>query len=137
MAEALQLHIVTPRQEVLSTEADWVTLPGSMGELGVLPEHVPLVTTLASGILTYGTAAGAQRLAVHYGYAQVQGNTVNVLSHMAEREQDVDSARARDAEGRAREMLREIAAQQDAEQARMDKYDAKLKRALIRQQLRG
>ena len=67
---SLQLEIATPQRKILEEETvDAVTLPGSEGELGILPEHVPLITTLDSGILSYQTGNRRQALAIHWGYA--------------------------------------------------------------------
>ena len=135
MAEQLQLEIVTPEQMVLETVADWVTVPGSEGELGILPEHVPLVTALESGVLQFAADGQVKRIAVHYGYAQVQGTTVTVLAQMAEQANGIDLSRAKDAERRAREKLAELTSAQNDEEVRMQQYEAKLKRALVRQSL--
>ena len=132
MAEQLQLEIVTPERMVLNVSADWVTVPGSEGELGILPEHVPLVTALETGVLQYAADGAVNRLAVHYGYAQVQGTTVMVLAQMAEQSDGIDKSRAQDAERKAREKLAELISAQNEEEYRIDKYEAKLKRALVR-----
>ena len=135
MAEQLQLEIVTPSQMVLETSAEWVTVPGSEGELGILPEHVPLVTSLDSGILQFSSDGAVKRVAVHYGYAQVEGTTVTVLAQMAEDAEAIDLGRAQQAERRAREKLAEISSAQNEEENRMEKFEAKLKRAIVRQSL--
>jgi len=135
MADQLHLEIITPERVVLETDVDWVTVPGIQGELGVLTEHVPLVTSMNSGVLEYSAAGKVASVAVHYGYAQVQGDTVTVLSEMAEPSDKIDSARAKDAESRARQTLDELLAKQADEEGRMAKYEAKLQRALTRQQV--
>lgn len=135
MAEQLELEIVTPEQMVLATGADWVTVPGSEGELGILPEHVPLVTALDSGVLQFSVDGSVRRVAVHYGYAQVQGTTVTILAQMAEEAGEIDLGRAKEAERQAREKLAELIAAQNEEENRMEIYEAKLKRALVRQSL--
>ena len=134
-AEQLQLEIVTPRQTVLQAQAEWVVVPGSVGELGILPEHVPLVTTLESGVLQFEAGGEVNRVAVHYGYAQVQGGSVTVLAEMAERAGEIDLPRARAAEEKARSELQELIGRQDAEEARLNQLEAKLKRAIVRQSL--
>lgn len=135
MAEQLQLEIVTPERMMLETSAEWVTVPGSEGELGILPEHVPLVTSLDSGVLQFSSEGAVKRVAVHYGYAQVQGTTVTVLAQMAEDAEGIDLGRAQEAERRAREKLAELIDTQNEEENRVKKYEAKLKRALVRQSL--
>ena len=133
----LSLEIVTPQRKVLEAQTEWVTLPGSEGEMGILPEHIPLVTTLETGIVTYAGEQGNQSLAVHWGYAQVEQNRVTVLAELAESVEDIDVERARDAEIRAKEELSQINLSADdweAEKRRLDKYELKLKRSLVRQQ---
>lgn len=137
MAEQLTLEVITPNQTLLHTTVDWVTLPGSEGELGILPQHVPLVTNLDSGILRFEAEGRTSLLAVHYGYAQVQGSTVTVLSEMAERAEEIDLSRAKEAEQRARQTLQELIGKQNDEEQRVQKFEAKLKRAIVRQTLGG
>ena len=133
----LSLEIVTPQRKVLEAQTEWVTLPGSEGEMGILPEHIPLMTTLETGIVTYAWKQGNQSLAVHWGYAQVEKNRVTVLAELAESVEDIDVERARDAETRAKEELSQINLSADdweSEKRRLDKYELKLKRSLVRQQ---
>lgn len=134
MANLLTLEVFTPRGPVLAVETPYAILPGSEGELGILPGHIPLVTTLGSGVLKYEEAGAAKRAAVHYGYIRVQGDRVTVLAQMAELGVRIDRRRAENAEQRARETLRRTSAPQEEERARQDKYEAKLRRSLIRQQ---
>ena len=133
----LNLEIVTPQRKVLEAQTEWVTLPGSEGEMGILPEHIPLVTTLETGIVTYAGQQGIYSMAVHWGYAQVEKNRVTILAALAESAEDIDVERARDAETRAKEELSQInlsADDWDSEQRRLDKYEVKLNRSLVRQQ---
>lgn len=135
MPDSLTLEILTPHKRVLTAETPWVTVPGTKGELGILPEHIPLVTTVDSGILSYEEDGQRKKAAVHYGYAQVEGDKVTVLSKMVEHPAEIDLERAKEAERRAREALKELIARQNEESNRMDKYEAKLKRSLVRQML--
>ena len=133
----LNLEIVTPQCKFLEAQTEWVTLPGSEGEMGILPEHIPLMTTLETGIVTYAWEQGNQSLAVHWGYAQVEKNRVIVLAELAESAEDIDVVRAEDAEARAKEKLSQINLSADdweSEKRRLDKYELKLKRSLVRQQ---
>jgi F-type H+-transporting ATPase subunit epsilon len=135
MADQLRLQIITPQKEVLNTETPWVVLPGSEGELGILPQHIGFVTTLGSGILKFGAGARTSGVAVHYGYAQVHDDQVIVLAEMAETAEDVDLARALNSEQRARTALNKALGEQVAEESRMRKYEGKLRRSMVRQQL--
>ena len=133
----LKLEVVTPQKKALETEVDSVTLPGSDGELGILPEHVPLITTLDTGIVSYITGSQKQYLVVHWGYAQVEGERVTVLAELAESAAEIDVDRAKDAETKARDILSKIdlaASDWESEKKRLNKYEFKLKRALVRQQ---
>ncbi|MBI3993748.1 MAG: F0F1 ATP synthase subunit epsilon [Candidatus Lambdaproteobacteria bacterium] len=134
MAEQLHLEVITANKQLLETDAEWVTLPGSEGELGVLPEHVPVVTTLDTGLLRYSAAGKETVIAVHYGYAQVASNRVTVLPDMAETGAMIDIPRAKRAEQRAREELQRLQREQD-EYNRLRIYESKLKRAMVRQSL--
>ena len=137
MTEQLQLEIITPEKKILETVADWVTIPGQEGELGILPQHVPVVTRLGTGLVQVGSGEGVTLVAVHYGYAQVQGDKVSILSEMAELPDELDLDRARDAEKKARAELNKIISEQSKEKGRLDKYEAKLKRSIVRQSLGG
>jgi F-type H+-transporting ATPase subunit epsilon len=137
MADLLHLHIITPQREVLSADTPFVVLPGTLGELGILPQHIPLVTTLDSGILRYGRDGKEVGVAVHYGYAEVQGDRVTVLAEMAELAEDIDLARVKNAEQKARTQLKQLLTEQQLEEYRMKKYESKLKRAMIREKLVG
>jgi len=134
MADQLRLELVTPQRRLMEVDTPWVTVPGADGELGILPDHVPLLTTINSGILRWHEGGEEKRAAVHYGYAQVSANRVTVLVEMAERRGDLDLARAKAAEERARKELREML-DENAEESRIKKYEAKLSRAFVRQNL--
>ncbi|MBF0289850.1 MAG: F0F1 ATP synthase subunit epsilon [SAR324 cluster bacterium] len=131
---SLQLEIVTPQQKFIEEDSvDSVTLPGTEGELGILPEHIPLLTSLASGVLSYQSGNERKALAIHGGYAQVENNRVTVLAELAERAEDIDVSRAQDAEKRALKTLSGKFGSDETEQQRLEKHEAKLKRALVRQ----
>lgn len=138
MADLLTLEILTPQKRVLTAETPWVTLPGSEGELGILPRHVPLVTAMDSGVLAYEENGQRKQAAVHYGYVQVAADRVTLLSEMVEPSEEIDLERARQAEQNAREQLRSGAAGgKDENGAQAGKIESKLKRALVRQKAAG
>ena len=135
MSNQLNLEVVTPHRTVLVEVVDSVTLPGIEGELGILPEHIPLLTTLDTGIVSYSSSGKTQAIAVHWGYAQVEGNSVRVLAELAETAAEIDLQRAKDAENKAKETLVSGALATDwkAEESRQNKYESKLKRSIVRQ----
>jgi F-type H+-transporting ATPase subunit epsilon len=139
MASQLSLEVVTPYRTVLIEDVESVTLPGIEGELGILPEHIPLLTTLDTGIMSYKNSSGkTHAIAVHWGYAQVEGNSVRVLAELAETADEIDIERAKDAEKKANDiLLSETSSTIDweKEQSRQDKYASKLKRSIVRQKV--
>ena len=93
--DKLQLEVLTSGRILLETEADHVVLPGSMGEMGILPQHIPVVTMLNGGVLSYFVGQKQSYLAVQGGYAQVDNNRVTVLVERAtEEEYEVERKRA-------------------------------------------
>jgi len=96
------LEVVTPQRLVVSEEVEEVIAPGAEGYFGVLGGHLPFMTTLKFGELTYRRARGEERhLAVSWGYAEVLPTQVIVLAEAAERAEEIDTARAGVARDRA------------------------------------
>ncbi len=137
MADKLSLEVVTPFRTVLNEDVDSVTLPGIEGELGILPEHVPLLTILDTGIMSYVNGSGnTQAIAVHWGYAQVEGNNVRVLAELAETADEIDLPRAQEAEKKAKELLQSgkpNSSEWEDEENRQKIYENKLSRSIVRQ----
>ena len=137
MADKLSLEVVTPFRTVLNEDVDSVTLPGIEGEFGILPEHVPLLTTLDTGIMSYVNGTGnPQAIAVHWGYAQVDGNNVRVLAELAETADEIDLPRAQEAEKKAKQLLQSgdpTASEWKDEESRQKIYENKLRRSFVRQ----
>jgi F-type H+-transporting ATPase subunit epsilon len=96
------LEVVTPHRLVVSEEAEEVIAPGAEGYFGVLGGHLPFMTTLKFGELTYRRTRGEERhLAVSWGYAEVLPTRVTILAEAAERAEEIDTARAEQARDRA------------------------------------
>ena len=111
----LQLDIVTPEKRVFSEEVDSVTLPGSEGELGILPQHIPLVTALKPGELVYAKSGKSEHFAVGIGFVEVTGERVSVLTDMAMGEGEIDEKSVEEALKRAQERLESIKHDQGSE----------------------
>ncbi len=94
MAKTFQLEIVTPEKTALSAPVESVVLPGSEGDLGVLPGHMPLVTALKAGELHFVRDGQPQFLALSGGFAQVTPSKVVVLAETAEMASEIDVHRA-------------------------------------------
>ncbi|MCS6950954.1 MAG: F0F1 ATP synthase subunit epsilon [Armatimonadota bacterium] len=117
MARTFHLEIVTPDRALLSEEVVSIVAPGSEGYLGVLANHAPLVTELGVGVLRIRYPDDTEEnVAVSGGFMEVANNRVLVLADSAERPQDIDIQRAREALIRARQMLQDPTA--DHERAR-------------------
>ena len=130
MAEGrLLLEIVTPQGLVFSEEVDEVTASGSEGEFGVLPGHVPFVTTLKIGMLTCKKGTESKFFFVNWGYAEVGADKVMVLADSAERSEEIDIERARAAMKRAEERLKK------AEEVDFVRAESSLERAVTRVQI--
>ena len=80
----LKLEIVTPEEKIYSEDVDMVTLPGSEGELGVYPNHVPLLTTLVPGELRVLKNGRETALAIGEGFVEIKADAVSVLTDMRE-----------------------------------------------------
>lgn len=103
----LQLEIVTPEARVFSDEVDSVVLPGAEGELGVLPQHAPLVTTLKPGELRYTKASKVLEYCVGDGLVEITGGAVRVLTDIALDESGIDEQHVQDALARAEARMKE------------------------------
>ncbi|PLX78794.1 MAG: ATP synthase F1 subunit epsilon [Desulfuromonas sp.] len=133
MSEKLKLEMVTPYKRVLSEEVEELSAPGSLGEVGVLPGHTPLLTTLNVGELTYKKDGETFHVAVNWGYVEVEDDTVTVLVETAEPADQIDLERAKEALGRAEDALKSLS----PEDKDFKVMEAALERAVIRIQVAG
>ena len=130
MAEGkLLLDIVTPQGLIFSEEVDEVTASGTEGEFGVLPGHVPFVTTLKIGMLACRKGNETKYFFVNWGYAEIGFEKVMILADSAERSEDIDVERAKAAMKRAEERLKK------AEEVDFKRAEAALERAVTRTQV--
>lgn len=103
----LLLEIVTPIKRIFSGEVDEVIVPGVEGELGILPEHSPLLTQIVPGELRYQQNAEEIRLAVGEGFAEVTRTQVSILTDLAINEAEIDEKQVEEAIRRAEAAIRE------------------------------
>ena len=127
---SFQLEVVTPERLVVSDEVTELMAPGSEGYFGVLPGHIPFITTLAIGELTYWRGRDERHLAVTWGYVEVLGEKVIVLAETALHAEEIDAERARKARERAEGRLKEWAGGSEA--IDYTRAEAALRRALAR-----
>lgn len=100
-----RLEIVTPQRKVFSEDVDFLVAPGSDGELGILPNHTPLITALNIGIMRVEQEGKKFKVVVSGGFMEVRNNKVTVLATAAERTDEIDVARAEAARKRAEDRL--------------------------------
>ncbi len=124
----LRLDIVTPERELFSGEVNSILAPGFEGQLGILPQHAPLLTVLEEGVLVVRhPERGELTFAIHGGYMQVLPDRIIVLADVAERAEEIDVQRAEEARQRAEELLQ----QEPPEEVRAAAMAA-LRRSLVR-----
>ncbi|NTW05150.1 MAG: F0F1 ATP synthase subunit epsilon [Peptococcaceae bacterium] len=128
MAESKQrLEIVTPQKKVFNEDVNFVVIPGELGELGILPNHAPLMTSLKIGEVRIQMDGNTTRMAISGGFAEIVKNKVTILADTAERPEDIDFERAERAKERAEKRLADKSADIDFIRAEMA-----LKRAINR-----
>ena len=103
----LRLEIVTPETTAYSEDVEMVTIPGSEGELGVYPKHVPLLTMLKPGELRVRKNGRETALAVGEGFVEITGDSVSVLTDMALEPERIDEGAAEKAVARAQAAMKE------------------------------
>jgi F-type H+-transporting ATPase subunit epsilon len=124
----LRVDIVTAEKVVFSEEdVDRLIVPGIEGELGVLPLHAPLLTSIQPGVLRVVKGEEETTMAITGGFIEVRENRITILADAAERGEDIDLARVEEARRRAEERLASREATIDIVKAEMA-----LKRALVR-----
>jgi len=123
----LLLEIVTPERQVFSQQVDSVVCPGIEGELGVLPHHAPLLTTLGVGELRIRRSGEEEYFAIAGGFLQVRPDKVVVMAETADMASEIDLERAMEARREAEQAL----AEGFEEPADLARARAALQRALV------
>lgn len=105
MAETIHVDVVSAEESIYSGEAEFLVLPGEVGELGIYPRHTPLITRIKPGTVRIRPADGGeeQLIFVAGGVLEVQPRVVTVLADTAIRGHDLDEAKALEAQKRAEE----------------------------------
>jgi F-type H+-transporting ATPase subunit epsilon len=101
----MHIEVVTAERELYNGEADELIAPGTEGELGILPRHAALLTTLKAGELRIKLHGAEEPLFVSGGFLEVSNNQATVLADTAEHAEEIDQARAEEARRRAQERL--------------------------------
>jgi F-type H+-transporting ATPase subunit epsilon len=134
----IHVDVVSAEESIFSGEAEFVALPGESGELGILPQHTPLITRIRPGAVRIKLAGRAEEefVFVAGGILEVQPNRVTVLADTAIRGHDLDEAKAEEARKRAEEALHNREADIDYAKAQAELAEAIAQIAAIRK-LRG
>jgi F-type H+-transporting ATPase subunit epsilon len=132
MPDAIELVIVTPEKQLLREKVADVQMPGENGYLGILPGHAPLMTELGIGELSYRDMSGKEStpIAIIRGFAEVLPDRATILAETAERAEEIDLQRAKEALARAEKRLASNDPNID-----WDRASVALQRALIRIQV--
>lgn len=104
---SIRCEIVSQDRQVYSGEADMIIVPGIQGEMGILPNHAPLLSTLKFGILRVRYLGQEQVFTVAGGVIEVQPDLVTIMADAAENVQEIDINRAEAAKRRAEDMLKQ------------------------------
>ncbi len=133
--ETLKLSIYTPERKLLeSALALEVTLPTSEGQIQVLPGHAAMIGTLETGVFSYSVAENQTEVGViSTGFFEVANDHVKLMAETLELQQEIDAERAKRAQQTAEESLRGA----DLSETSFQKYQLKLQRSLVRQQVAG
>jgi F-type H+-transporting ATPase subunit epsilon len=133
MAKTLHVDIVSAEQSIFSGEADMVVAPGEGGELGILPEHTPLLTRIKPGTVRI-QQGGVDKEVIYVsgGMMEVQPDRVTVLADTSVRAHDLDEAKALEAERQAKEALTNRTGALEIAQAQAELAQAAAQLAAIR-----
>ncbi len=134
MAKTFQVDIVSAEQAIYSGEATMVIAPGASGELGILPEHIPLLTRIKPGVVRIQVAGGGEEEVIYVsgGMMAVQPDRVMVLADTSVRAHDLDEAKAMEAERLARDALVNHTGAMEVAQAQAELAEAAAQIAAIR-----
>lgn len=102
---SIRCEIVSQDRQVFAGEADMIIVPGIQGEMGILPNHAPLLSTLKFGYLKVRYQAQEQIFTIAGGVIEVQPDLVTILADSAENVTEIDVSRAEAAKRRAEELL--------------------------------
>jgi F-type H+-transporting ATPase subunit epsilon len=139
MANTIHVDVVSVTESIYSGEAEFVVLPGVMGELGIYPKHAPLITQIKPGEVRIKVPGQEEQqiVFVQGGFLEVQPDVVTVLSDTAIRARDLDEAKALEAKQRAEEAMQSKASKEDLARAEGELAGALAQLAAIRRLRRG
>ncbi|MEO8072404.1 MAG: F0F1 ATP synthase subunit epsilon [Acidobacteriota bacterium] len=125
----LNLEIVTPEKKVLSEAVESVTIPTASGEVGILSNHAPLISSLKPGILSYTKGGATEKMVISGGFVEVSADSVSILADVAESsgEINVEAAKIeRDAAEKELNAWKGSEEEFEAEMERLERAQARL-----------
>ena len=134
MAHTIHVDVVSAEEQIYSGEAEFVALPGEAGELGIYPRHTPLITRIKPGAVRIKPEGGGpeELIFVAGGILEVQPKVVTVLADTAIRGQDLDEAKALEAQKRAQEAMHDRSGKMEYAKAAAELAEAAAQIAAIR-----
>jgi F-type H+-transporting ATPase subunit epsilon len=134
MANTIHIDVVSAEESIYSGEAEFVVLPGVMGELGIYPKHTPLITQIRPGVVRIKVPGQAEEQIVYVegGFLEVQPDVVTVLSDTAIRARDLDEAKALEAKQAAQEAVQNKTSKEEIAMAEAELAGAVAQLAAIR-----
>lgn len=120
----LQLNIVTPERSMVNDKVNQVNIPGSEGDLGILYDHAPILTTMRPGQLSYEKDSETIYLVVSGGYLEVTDNRVTVLAETAEFLSEIDRDRAEKSKTEAESLLTNAQTEEEFRDAQLKLFRA-------------
>ena len=131
--KTIRLDIVSAEEELFSADVQMVFAPATMGEVGVSPQHTPLMTKLKAGdVRAQISDTKTKTFFISGGLLEIQPNSVTILSDTAIREDDLDEERAKQAESKAREAMENSGSDMDLVKAKTELAQAAAQLKLIK-----
>lgn len=119
----INLEIVTPERKVIDEAVEMVTVPTAKGEIGVLTNHAPLISTLKPGILSYTLKGVTEKMVVAGGFIEISDNKVSILADVAEAKDDVDLDSAKAEQEEVRKLLGEWKGSEEEFEVELEKLE--------------
>ncbi len=119
----INLEIVTPERRVIDEAVEMVTVPTAKGEIGILTNHAPLISTLKPGILSYTLKGVTEKMVVAGGFIEISDNKVSILADVAESKDDVDVDSARAEQDEVRKLLGEWKGSEEEFEVELEKLE--------------
>jgi F-type H+-transporting ATPase subunit epsilon len=139
MANLIHVDVVSAEEQIFSGHAEFVVLPGEMGELGIYPRHTPLITRIRPGTVRLRIPGqnAEELIFVSGGILEVQPDSVTVLADTAVRGHDLDEAKALEAKQRAEEAMHDRSSEIDYAKATAELAEAMAQLAAIQRLRKG